>query len=308
MSDAAGLDDRWWPAPAKLNLFLHVLGRRDDGYHELQTVFQLLDHGDRVRLRRRADDAVERVGELPGVAAGDDLCVRAARLLRRETGCTQGVDIELDKRIPMGGGLGGGSSDAATVLRVLDRLWSLDLGVDRLAALGARLGADVPVFVRGHSAFAGGVGERLQPVRIAPPAWYAVVTPACTVPTGEVFGAPSLTRNTPQSTIRSFLCSGDTAGASDADVPCLDRARLAAQARNDCEPVARRLYPPVAAALDWMAGRGDARLTGTGASVFAAFGSAGEAEAALRGAPPEWKTFTARGVDRSPLLGSPGLD
>lgn len=305
MSASTTLDDRWWPAPAKLNLFLHVLGRRADGYHDLETVFQLLDHGDSIRLRDRADSRIVRVNEVPGVAAADDLCVRAACLLAEHAGCQRGADIEIVKRTPMGGGLGGGSSDAATVLVVLDRLWQLDLGVHRLAALGARLGADVPVFVHGHSAFAGGIGERLQPVRVRPEACYAVVTPACTVPTASVFGSPSLTRNTPPSTMRSFLRAGSAAicnGVDATQVACLERSALARLGRNDCEAVARELYPPVDAALTWLAQRAPARLTGTGASVFAAFEDRKQAAAALAGLPEGWTGFTAHGVDRSPLL------
>ena len=315
------MNDAWWPAPAKLNLFLHVLGRRGDGYHELQTVFQLLDFGDRVRLRVRADGVIRLAGALPGVAAADDLTVRAARLLAAHAGCRRGVDIEVDKRIPVGGGLGGGSSDAATALVALDRL-------DELATLGARLGADVPVFVRGRSAWAGGVGDRLEPVRIRPAAWYAVVTPPVTVPTALVFGAESLTRNTPQSTIRSFLRSGGGMASPGANglaggngfpaepaspgetTPVLSLERLLVAGHNDCEPVARALFPAVAEALAWLAERAPAgiagaRLTGTGASVFAAFAAEAGAREALRGLPEGWKAFAARGLDRSPLLEAP---
>lgn len=294
------MSERWWPAPAKLNLFLHVLGRRADGYHELQTVFQLLDHGDEIRLQPRADGGIRRLTGNDGVAAEDDLAVRAARLLAAHSGTTSGVDISVRKRIPMGGGLGGGSSDAGTTLRVLNELWGVHLPLDALAELGRRLGADVPVFVRGTSAWAGGVGERLRAVRIVPRAWFAVVTPPCPVPTAEVFGAPSLTRNTPESTIPCFV--GADSVRSGAGLPALDLSRLLDGAHNDCEPVARDRYPLVDKALRWLGQSGRARLTGTGASVFAPFQAEDEASAALAGLPDDWQGFVARGVDRSPLL------
>lgn len=269
-----------WPAPAKLNLFLRITGRRADGYHELQTVFRLLDWGDRVWLRLRRDGRIERHGgSVPGVAAADDLAVRAAELLRKEANVALGADIRIEKRIPAGGGFGGGSSDAATVLCVLDRLWGLGLGEDRLAALGLRLGADVPVFVRGRSAWGEGVGERLQPVALEP-RWYLVLFPGCAVHTGKVFADPELTRNTPRITMAAF------------------RAGLA---RNDCEPVVRRLYPEVGQALDWLGQHAPARLTGTGGCVFAAFTEEASARAVLAQVPARWQAFVARGVDISPL-------
>ena len=294
------MSERWWPAPAKLNLFLHVLGQRPDGYHELETVFQLLDHGDELHLAPRADGRVRRLSPLAGIAAEDDLTVRAARLLAEHTGCRAGVDISVRKRLPLGGGLGGGSSDAATALLVLDRLWGLHLPVDELAALGRRLGADVPVFVRGTSAWARGVGDRLHPVEIEPRAWFAVVTPPVAVPTAEVFGAPSLTRNTPESTIRSFLLAGPH-GIEEEGAPRLDLWRLLADGHNDCEPVARDRYPAVAEALGLLGRFGQARMTGTGASVFAPFQTEREAGEALAGLPAGWQGFVARGVSRSPL-------
>ncbi len=294
------MSDRWWPAPAKLNLFLHVLGRRADGYHELQTVFQLLDHGDELRFQVRADGVIRRLSGAEGVSDEDDLAVRAARVLAARSAAPLGVDISVRKRIPLGGGLGGGSSDAATTLCVLNRLWGLDLAADELAGMGRGLGADVPVFVRGRSAWASGVGERLRPVRVEPPAWFAVVTPPCQVPTGEVFGAPSLTRNTPQSRIRSFLAAG--ASGAGGHTASLDLWRLLDDARNDCEPVASSSYPLVAEALSWL-GRYSSRtrLTGTGASVFAPFASEQAANDALLGLPRGWQGFVARGVNRSPL-------
>lgn len=268
------------PAPAKLNLFLHITGRRTDGFHELQTVFQFLDFGDTIDLELREDGAIRREGGLPGLPEADDLVVRAARLLAAVTGCGSGVAIRVVKRIPAGGGLGGGSSDAATVLLGLDRLWGTGLATDRLAELGLRLGADVPVFVRGHAAWAEGVGERLVPVD-PPEDWYLVVHPGVAVSTAEIFNAPGLTRNSPPITIRDFL-SG--------------------RGGNACEPIVRERYPEVGRALDWLRERaGASRLTGTGACVFAAFSEAAAAERLLDDLPPEWRGFVTRGCNRSPL-------
>ena len=268
-----------WPAPAKLNLFLHICGRRADGYHLLQTVFQLLDYGDTLRVSPRADGKIRRVAELPEVPEDEDLCLRAARLLQQETGCRLGADIHIDKRLPIGGGLGGGSSDAATALVALNALWRTGLDVDALSRLGLRLGADVPVFVRGLSAWGEGVGERLSPVRLGS-RWYLVVAPGVSVSTGRVFAAPELTRNTPRITMSAFR---------------------AGRVRNDCEPVVRGLYPEVARARDWLAQFGEARLTGTGGCVFAAFATEPEARAVCEQVPPPWQAFVARGVDVSPL-------
>ncbi|HKK02439.1 MAG TPA: 4-(cytidine 5'-diphospho)-2-C-methyl-D-erythritol kinase [Gammaproteobacteria bacterium] len=276
-----------WPAPAKLNLFLHVTGRRPDGYHALQTAFQLLDYGDDVFVRPTADGRISRPEGPADLPPDRDLAVRAALRLQAAAGCRGGAELRIRKRIPAGGGLGGGSSDAATVLVALNRAWGLDWPPERLAALGLELGADVPVFVHGHSAWAEGVGEKLQPIDL-PPSWYAVVCPDCAVSTAAVFSDPELTRDTPQTTIESFISGGG---------------------RNDCEPVVRRRYPAVAKALDWLsaragagAGSGTARLTGTGGCVFAAFDTAEQAGAALEGLPRAWTAFTARGVARSPLL------
>jgi 4-diphosphocytidyl-2-C-methyl-D-erythritol kinase len=276
-----------WPAPAKLNLFLHVTGRRPDGYHSLQTVFQLLDYCDEIRIEPTADGSIGRPEGLAGIAPEEDLVVRAARLLQAESGCALGAEIRVRKRIPSGGGLGGGSSDAATVLVALNRLWRLGWPVERLAALGLRLGADVPVFVHGRSAWAEGVGERLSPVDL-PPAWYLVVCPDCAVSTAEIFADPELTRDSPETTISGFLSAGG---------------------RNDCEPVVKRRYPAVAAALDWVAARSrgqPAKVTGTGGCVFAKFAAAADAGAALEGLPPQWTGFVARGIAASPLLARSG--
>ena len=270
-----------WPAPAKLNLFLRIPGRRADGYHLLQTVFRLLDWGDEVSLRPRADGRVVRLGEsAAGVAPADDLMVRAASLLKKEANCTEGVDIRVEKRIPVGGGFGGGSSDAATVLVALDRVWGSDLGPDRLAALGLQLGADVPVFVRGRNAWAEGVGEQLTPLEL-PPAWYLLVDPGVHVPTAELFRAAELTRDAAPATISDFV----------SDVPL----------GNAFEPVLRRREPAVDAALAALSRVGDARLTGSGSGCFVEFPTQGAAQAALAALPADLVAWLAPGADRSPL-------
>lgn len=276
--------DGWtaWPAPAKLNLFLHITGRRADGYHELQTVFRLLDWGDTVFLRPRRDGVVARAGAgTAGVAEADDLTVRAAILLQDAAKCAQGVDIRIEKRIPMGGGFGGGSSDAASVLVALDRLWGLGLGEARLALLGQRLGADVPVFVRGRNAWAEGVGERLTPIQL-PSAWYVLASPDVHAATAALFQAPDLTRDAPAVTITGFL-SGAVLG-------------------NAFEPVLRRREPAVEAAFKTLAGIGTPRLTGSGSGCFVEFADRGSAEAALAALPPGMNAWLARGAERSPLL------
>lgn len=276
----------WWPAPAKLNLFLHVVGRQPDGYHALQTLFQLIELNDRIGLRPRQDGVIERVSGMADVAPERDLTVRAARSLQQHTGVTLGTDLHVIKHIPAGGGLGGGSSDAATVLLGLNRLWETQLSIDELARLGLDLGADVPLFVRGASAWGEGRGERLQPVSL-PPRWFLVIHPGVAVSTAEIFQAPELTRNSSLITIR--------AAAVD-------------QTRNDCEPVVRARYPEVAAALDWLdaqmqahGARAGARLTGTGACIFASFEREQDARRIAQRVPASWSSFVARGLDRSPL-------
>ena len=275
-----------WPAPAKLNLTLRILGRRADGYHLLQTLFQFLDRGDELHPTIREDGQVHLLTPVPGVPEEANLVVRAARRLQAATGCRLGVDLRLDKRLPQGGGLGGGSSDAATTLVALNRLWGTGLGEDELAALGLALGADVPVFVRGRAAWGEGVGERLTPVTV-PETWFLVLTPPCVVTTADVFRHPKLTRNSPSITIADFF-SGDD--------------------RNDCLEVVREVHPPVARALAWLDGFAKARLTGTGACVFARFSSQAEAEAVLLQAPPDLAGFVARGLNRSPLLDRLAVD
>ncbi|GAB6041721.1 4-(cytidine 5'-diphospho)-2-C-methyl-D-erythritol kinase [Endothiovibrio diazotrophicus] len=268
-----------WPAPAKLNLFLHVVGRRDDGYHLLQTVFQFLDYGDTLRFTPRDDGAVRLAVPLPGVAEEEDLTVRAAHRLREACGEARGVTIRVEKRLPMGGGLGGGSSDAATVLVALNHLWELGRTEDELARLGLSLGADVPVFVRGRAAWGEGVGERLTPVTLPEP-WFLVAMPEVTVATGAVFGDPQLTRNSPHITIADFL-----SGAG----------------RNDCEPLVRLRYPPVDELLRWLGRFGAARLTGTGACCFVAMADEAAARGALAELPSRWRGFVARGRNESLL-------
>ena len=270
-------------APAKLNLFLHVLGRRDDGYHELQTVFQFIDFCDRLEFTTRDDGAVVREGGLADVPPDEDLVVIAARALQAATGTALGVTIRLDKYIPAGAGLGGGSSDAATTLVALNRLWELGWNRDRLCAFGATLGADVAVFVRGTAAWAEGIGDRLVPIELPEP-WYLVVDPGVAVSTRALFQAPELTRDSPRLTIPDFV-----SGAG----------------RNDFEPLVRARYPEVAAALDWLDDYADggvgARLTGTGGCVFATFDEPEPAHDALARLPDGWHGIVARGMNRSPL-------
>lgn len=283
---AGGVDPSGWPsypAPAKLNLFLHVVGRRADGYHLLQTVFRFIDYGDTLFFRPRDDGAILRVTELPGVPAEQDLVVRAARLLQQSAGVTQGVEIGMDKRLPLGGGLGGGSSDAATTLLALNRLWGVNHSRERLMALGLQLGADVPIFVFGRNALAEGVGERFTPVEL-PPAWYVVLTPPEQVPTAAIFAAPELTRNTLPVKISPF-----SAG------------RVCREGHNDLEPVVVRRYPRVAAHLGWLKMHGDARMTGSGACVFAGFDTEQEARDVLAARPAEMQGFVAQGLERHPL-------
>ena len=271
------------PAPAKLNLFLHITGRREDGYHNLQTVFQLLDYGDELSFTLRDDRQINVLPAVPGVSPEDNLVYRAAMLLREASGVVRGCDIGLRKCLPMGGGLGGGSSDAATTLAGLNYLWACGLTVDQLAELGRRLGADVPVFVRGRSAFAEGVGELLTPMDL-PKRWYLVITPPCHAATAEIFSHPALTRDTSPIKIRA-LSTG-----------------LGSQLfKNDCQAVVEQLYPQVKEAIDWLNQYATALMTGTGASVFASFPDRASAEQVLAEVPEYWQAFVAGGVNRSTL-------
>jgi 4-diphosphocytidyl-2-C-methyl-D-erythritol kinase len=277
---STGMDDRsWYPAPAKLNLFLHVVGRRADGYHELQTVFRFLDAADRLSIRARADGAIVRVNRVSGVSDEQDLSMRAARLLQARSGTRLGAEIALEKHLPIGSGLGGGSSDAATVLIVLNALWGLGLAREALAVLALELGADVPVFVYGESAWAEGIGERLTPIAL-PPAWYVVLVPPVAVSTAAVFGVPELTRNSDRITMSAFFAGG---------------------VRNDLEPVVRRLYPVVQDYLDWLTLRAPARLTGSGGCIFAAFDEEQQARRVFAARPAHMQGFVARGLDCHPL-------
>jgi len=288
MADQLKSDWGWhstWPAPAKINLFLHVVGRRPDGYHLLQTVFRFLDHGDSLRFAPRADGQIVPTSLLPGVTAAQDLTVRAALALQAASGIEQGVSITLDKRLPLGGGLGGGSSDAATTLLALNHLWGCRLSRADLQAIGLKLGADVPVFIHGHSAFGEGVGEQLTDVLPAP-AWYLVLTPAVAVSTAEIFSAPELRRDTPA--IRPDAWHSGFGG-------------------NDLEAVTCGRYPEVARHLEWLrtlvaAGlAARSAMSGSGACCFAEFGDETAARAGLAGLPPDMRGFVACGLDQHPL-------
>jgi 4-diphosphocytidyl-2-C-methyl-D-erythritol kinase len=266
----------WFPAPGKLNLFLHVLGRRPDGMHELQTVFRLIDRCDRVGLRVRDDGEIRFSGQF----GENNLCVQAARLLQSTAGAAQGADIELDKQLPVGGGLGGGSSDAATTLLVLNRLWKCGMDRARLMALGLRLGADVPLFLFGRNALGEGVGERLQGLDLAP-AWYLILEPQVSVSTKEIFSDGALTRDTKPLKIPPFL---------------------AGLGRNDLESAAVRRYPEIAQHLAWLRKRSpQARMTGSGACVFAEFPREEDALALHSELPAAMRGFVARGLERHPL-------
>jgi 4-diphosphocytidyl-2-C-methyl-D-erythritol kinase len=268
-----------WPAPAKINLFLHIVGRRPDGYHLLQTVFRFLDHGDVLRFSPRHDDAIILATPLPGVSPEMDLTVRAAQALREAAGVHRGVTISLEKRLPMGGGLGGGSSDAATTLLALNRLWRCKLPADELQRIGLALGADVPVFIHGRSCFAEGVGERFTDVAL-PQAWYLVTVPAATVSTAEIFAAPDLCRDAPVMTVANWRPG---------------------MGSNVLEAVVCRLYPEVGHHLAWLRRLGPAAMSGSGACCFAELADAGAARTALAALPPEMAGFAAKGLDRHPL-------
>lgn len=267
------------PAPAKLNLMLHILGRRADGYHELQTLFQFLDFADELGFAVRADGAIRLHSDIPGVDHDSNLIVRAARALQQQAGCALGADIWLSKRLPMGGGIGGGSSDAATTLLGLNRLWHLHWDEERLACLGLTLGADVPVFVRGRAAFAEGIGEKLTPMTLSEP-WFLVAIPQVLVSTVEIFSDPELTRDTPPIKVRSLLEGGS---------------------RNDCQPVVEKRYPEVRNALILLNKFVSAKLTGTGACVFGSFPNRDDADKVARQLPATLPSFVAQGRNISML-------
>jgi len=268
-----------WPAPAKLNLFLHITGRRDDGYHNLQTAFQFLDYGDQLQFEVTDNSDILLDTPVTGVADDDNLIVRAARLLQSYTGCQQGAVVYVDKRLPMGGGLGGGSSNAATTLVALNYLWQTAVSNEELAQLGLQLGADVPVFVAGFAAWAEGVGEQLTPITPAEP-WFSVIKPDCQVSTAEIFSSRELTRDCEPITISRFL-SGE--------------------GRNVCERVVKKHYPAVANALNWLAQYAPPRMTGTGACIYAGFDNQQQAQQVVENLPSDWQGFVAKGCNRSPL-------
>jgi 4-diphosphocytidyl-2-C-methyl-D-erythritol kinase len=269
-----------WPAPAKLNLFLHVTGRREDGYHLLQTAFQFIDYCDWLEFQPCKDGRIKHLSPLPGVSVEKDLVYRAAQLLQQRTACDEGVEIRIHKHLPIGSGLGGGSSDAATTLVALNHLWDAKLSTPQLAQLGLELGADVPVFIYGHAAWAEGVGEQLQPLELPEP-WYLVITPLVQIATGEIFTAPELTRDCKPIKMPDFL---------------------GGKGENVCEPVVRRRYPIVAEAMDWLSQFSSARMTGTGSSVFAAFDGKQQALEVLSQVPLTWRGVVVKGCNKSPLL------
>lgn len=282
MSESMDMQAAWgekWPAPAKINLMLRITGRRNDGYHLLQTVFQMLDLCDWLTFHQVDDGSVSLKNPIPGVPEETDLTVRAAKLLQQESGCKQGVCIEMEKNLPMGGGLGGGSSDAATTLLVLNRLWGLDFSTEKLMQMGLRLGADVPVFVHGHSAWAEGVGEKLDKINLKEQ-WFVVIKPDCHVNTGEVFSHKDLTRDSKSITIADFL---------------------AGQQQNDCLEVVRKLYQPVEQGLLALSEFSKAKLTGTGACVFAEFDSKESAQKAYEALKPDWQVYLSKGMNESLL-------
>lgn len=267
------------PSPCKLNLFLHINGRLPNGYHQLQTVFQLLDYGDTLHFEQAATDAITLSPEISGVKFEDNLIIKAAKLLKATTGTTQGALIKLDKRLPMGGGIGGGSSNAATTLVGLNHLWQTGLSIEGLAEIGLQLGADVPVFVKGQSAWAEGVGEALSPIDL-PERWYVVIRPDVHISTAEIFSQKKLTRDTPIIKVAAFLEGGG---------------------RNDCQNIVLQHYPQVKEAVDWLNQCSEARLTGTGSCIFASFANEGEAKRVLASRPEHLEGFVAKGVNRSPL-------
>ncbi len=275
-----------WPAPAKLNLCLNIVGRRADGYHLLQSAMQFITLSDELRFYRRAPGQFERIAGPADVPPEADLTVRAARLLAEHAHVAEGVAVELTKRIPMQAGLGGGSSDAATVLLALNQLWELGLTSEALAELGLRVGADVPFFVHGHAAWIEGIGEQLTFCDLPTP-WYVVIKPQSAVSTAEIFHAPELTRNSPVTTIRAFLAGGS---------------------RNDCTSTVRRRYPEVAESLDWLSQFADARLTGTGSCIFAAVPRETAGREIVARLPPHWRGFIVQGLNRSPLIARVALE
>jgi 4-diphosphocytidyl-2-C-methyl-D-erythritol kinase len=272
------------PAPAKINLFLHVCGRRSDGYHELQTVFQFLEIADRITFSLRTDGQIHLSTHFPGITEGENLIVRAAKAIRQASSTSLGVDIAIEKILPMGGGIGGGSSNAATTLIALNQLWQLHMSKTSLRQIGLALGADVPVFIHGHAAWAEGVGERLTDMDI-PEQWYLLAIPDCHVSTAAIFSHPELTRNSKMLKMAAFLEPGGSA-----------------LFHNDCEPLVRKLYPEVDHAFTLLSGFGNARMTGTGACVFSSFDTEEAASEALASLGGRCRALVSKGANRSPLL------
>ncbi len=277
-----------YPAPAKLNLMLRVTGRRADGYHLLQTIFRFIDYSDTLRFRVRNDGVIARANDIPGVPPDTDLCVRAARLLQQVSGTSLGADIHLEKRLPMGGGLGGGSSDAATTLLALNALWKTALSRQQLIDLSVKLGADVPVFVFGQNALAEGIGEELQPLDL-PPTWYVVLCPPVMVPTAAIFSHPELKRDSKKVILQGF--SGARDGGSG----------VISELQNDLQPLVVKRYPEVARHLAWLSGFGPALMTGSGACVFAPFDSEQAAQQIFAQRPADMQGFVAKGLSQHPL-------
>ena len=267
-----------WPAPGKLNLFLHITGRREDGYHLLQTFFQFFDFGDSLYFDINNSGNLNRITAIDGVPQKQDLIIRAAKMLQQESGSNKGADIKITKRLPMGGGIGGGSSDAATTLVALNKLWNINMSLEELAKIGIKLGADVPIFIHGHAAWAEGIGEKISYLDTSEP-YYLIIKPDCSVPTAQIFSHPGLTRDSQKLKITAF------------------RRGLG----NDCEEVVRSLYPQVTEALDWLSAFQKAELTGTGACIFAAFETEEQAKEVASKAPAKWDTIVARGLNSSPL-------
>ena len=270
-------------APAKLNLFLHITGRRADGYHNLQTVFQLLDYGDTLHFKTRKESKIQLIPAINGVANTDNLIIKAANALLPLSKTRLGITIQLEKRLPMGAGLGGGSSNAATTLLALNHLWNIGLSCQQLCEIGLTLGADVPVFLRGQSAWAEGIGEKLHSIEL-PEQWFLVLKPNCSISTTDIFCQEELTRDTSPITVATFFERGEQG------------------CRNDCQDVVCKLYPEVDSALKWLRKYSPPRLTGTGACIFASFSNKNEAQAVLKEVPNLWESFVAKGINRSPAL------
>lgn len=279
MTSSSNIKEITLPSPAKLNLFLHITGQRPDGYHNLQTIFQFLDYGDTLAFQSTNDGQLSLTPAIEGVKEEDNLIIKAARALQQHTGCTQGAKIQLKKVLPMGGGLGGGSSNAATTLLALNCLWELNLPINELSSLGLALGADVPVFVEGHSAFAEGIGEKLTPTPELPEPWYLVACPPVSVNTGKIFSHKGLTRNTD---------------------PINMRTALRQEGKNDCQQIVSMLYPEIDKLLNLLSNYGLAKMTGTGACCYISFSSEAEASRVSDQLPAEYETFVAKGINLSP--------